>query len=511
MINNSLRVMLLSVFIFSNYVGFAKANSGVWVFPLVNNIEISEQAYGTNNFWDQINYLEFDSTTPNFFSALTDIGQTMMRYPGGWESEWYTWHYTNTPFDTPGWSKRPSVIGAKPWQIKSKLQATNQTGIFVLRTKDYIQFKDEQSKTKLVNEARGIVSSHKGVIKKWELGNEWYKMSDTWGCRNNRRYYYSQLARQMAQQIKAEDPSSEIYITADWKYSSYSTPQMFTCFPNGQNNSGAVIKSTEKSDFIYLKEQFGTDWNLIDGVSVHVYTGINPQVERDQVYPPKIEEVKNVLTTIKNDIGTDKKILITEWAASKDHNKSQNYPDGAKNLVAANYQIQLMQAMLNSGIDGAAYWPPARVTNGISLLNYGLSTPTPLGSAFKWMSNHIKGNIVPISISSNGVKAVSAKYIENSQEKLAIFLLGEANTNEVIDIRVVQSLNNIEFDELESASVMYSSSQDPNNDNLVEINEDITSNINISVLDDATELSLTINPGGVSRGQSYEIIKIILK
>ncbi len=99
------RILFYVLLTLSIRIGYSQAASEVEVFPLQENIPISDLVYGTNNYWTEIPINDFST----FFTKLTEIGQTMMRYPGGWESEHYTWHNPNDPldppFDTPGWKK----------------------------------------------------------------------------------------------------------------------------------------------------------------------------------------------------------------------------------------------------------------------------------------------------------------------------------------------------------------------------------------------------------------------
>ncbi len=409
--------------------------------------------------------------------------------------------------------KQPDEIGAKPWHLKSAVNGAipSQTGLFVLPTKDYIYTPWFDTHYALKTKAAEIVAAHKGTIKKWEIGNEWYKMGYIQGgCREARRYRYMQIAKAIATNIKNEDSSAEVYVTADWKYSSNDIPVMTTCYPNGVNDpSSAISYNISTSDFVYLKNQFGTLWDDIDGVSIHVYTGENPEDEYDDVTPPSISEVKNVIEAIRGDIGSDKKIIVTEWASSKDHNKTTQYGEGSKNLVAANHQIKLLYEMLLAGIDAAAYWPPAKAGNGISLLNFGLASATPLGLVFDWMSSHLKGQTVKV-IANDGVTAAAAKYTDNSEDRLAIFLMGGPHENETVNIDLNQDFNGVTYDSIESVHAIYSN-DDPNTDHTPDTNNSVVYSVTEQINNVPNKISLVINPGTSNRGVSHEIIKIVLK
>src|SRR5690606_37897777 len=69
-----------------------------------DKVPINPGLFGVNNDWSQIT----NSNFPSFVTALNNIGYQLMRFPGGWESEYYHWN-ANT---TPGWSNNPSIPGA---------------------------------------------------------------------------------------------------------------------------------------------------------------------------------------------------------------------------------------------------------------------------------------------------------------------------------------------------------------------------------------------------------------
>ncbi len=339
------------------------ADTGVWVYAR-DAVPISIQTYGVNNYWDQVTSARF----PAFDNKLNELGYSLLRFPGGFESEYYDWN-NNT---TPGYPRAPLIPGATPAQVISAAPSAS----FVVRTREYMRNPTTANRTLVGDAAVSAVNTYKDQVNIWEIGNEWWLFG---GDRATLKQRYIDIAKHVATRIKEVHPTSTVYITGDW---------------------------TQPTEFTSIKNGFGTAaWANVDGISLHVYAGdVDADNHIDNIQP-RIAQIKSI--TGKN------KIYVSEWAPSK------AYTGNKSNLQAANVMFQNMWHMQRAGVDAAAYWPPSPAgIPGLNLMNFNFTQIFPTGTAFSWMSTDMIG--ASLSTTYQEIPAVSSR----DGNRLVVFLLG---------------------------------------------------------------------------------------
>lgn len=449
----------------------------VWVFAR-DTVPIPTYAYGVNNDWRRVPMGEFST----FITTLKSIQCTLLRFPGGFESEWYDWFKNSTP----GWPKAPEDPGATPATALKDAPAVSM----VLKTSDYTKWKPsdaktlEETKTQLGDDAEYLVKKFKGQVKIWEIGNEWF---NHWGPdpepehRKELFERYVKIAPYLAERVKlaARDVDSapgpvdvDVYVNGDWVY-----PYEFT----------------------WMKDKFGESWKDVDGVALHIYAG---DVDGDHHFSHVIDRI----TRVKERTGLSK-VYVSEW------NASRRYTGWKINLQAANAQMELMWLMLRGGITGAAIWasapgrdPVPEAQPGLDLVDATFQQPTPTGQGFWWMAAHMTG--LAVSTSSKIIAELQDQIIPERCKKiqavaardgnrLVVFLLGyDRGAHDVIVHVAGFTVTNIV-----SARVLYSPTPDADVQAQV---ADITASVQTN------PVKVTINPGGAGRGSSYEIIRLIM-
>ena len=132
-----------------------------------DGIDINPEIFGVNNDWRQIP----DNTFSNFATTLGNIGTTVVRYPGGWESEFYAW----TSNTTPGWNNTPTQPGASVSTLKSNI--SNYSVVLPTAEAMNTVVGSSQYNTAIANlkarvkEALTVTNVGNGLV---EIGNEWW-------------------------------------------------------------------------------------------------------------------------------------------------------------------------------------------------------------------------------------------------------------------------------------------------------------------------------------------------
>lgn len=354
-----------------------------------DQVPISDVLFGVNNNWKTITNTNYS----NFESALEGISYQGIRFPGGWESEYYDWS-TNT---TPGWKNSPTLPGASI----STLNSTNPSSLsIVVPTARAMNLNIgsnkwdeaiEQCKAEAVD-AINLAGVNK--ILSVEIGNEWWLQYGGGVSRSEKCSKYADIAKRIAKHIKITFPSSNFKLLVNGDY-------------------------TVPSEFTTIKNIFGADIQYIDGVALHPYAGYDSSTHN-------ITSVGSNIASCKANIGKNY-VHLSEWAPSKAYNNNKMYAQGANVLV------ELFHEFARSGADAAAYWPPLNTSIvGLGLFNSTYSVAWPTGQIFKDMSINYKG--MALSTETNGsIKAVASR----NGKRITVYVAGMDNPQTTVRIRIV--------------------------------------------------------------------------
>ncbi|WP_119079246.1 hypothetical protein [Chitinophaga alhagiae] len=364
------------------------ANGYVWA---NDKVPINPDIFGVNNDWSRVTNASFSS----FALALNGIGSRLVRFPGGWESEYYNWSSNSTP----GWSGTPATPGASIATLKANvtdyaivvptLQAMNEelwspawwSAIAALR----------DSAVKAINLAGAT------QVKIVEIGNEWWLQ---WGggvARNAKLIKYVKTAMNIAEYINQQFPSAT---------------RNFKLLINGDY--------TVPSEFTAMKAQFTKAYDAIDGVALHTYTGHYTTTHGIDSLKSRIEQCANNFNPVKN------YTYLSEWAPSKAYNDNWVY------MQAANVVPDIIQAYARAGADAGSYWPPVNSSiPGLGLLNYNYGVVFPCGQIFKEMSSSYTGHAVNTVYDSIHVAAA-----RNSTDTLTLFVMGRNQPATTCNVKV---------------------------------------------------------------------------
>lgn len=321
-----------------------------------DKVAINRDVFGINNDWREITNTQFPAAA-TAFKNLSSSNFLMMRFPGGWESEYYDWG-TNT---TPGWPLTPSQPGASLTTFKNNV--SNYT--IVIPTQAAMNEElwsqawwDEVSSLK-IKAKEAINLAGPDVVKVVEIGNEWWLH---WGggvTRNNKLIKYAKIAMNIAEYIGQQfsDRTFKLLVNGDY---------------------------TVPSEFTTMKNQFTKAYDEIDGVVLHGYAGYDTDTHN-------ISDLKLRIETCASNFNSNKDmyIYISEWMPSKDYNNNKVY------MEAANIIPQIIHIFCRAGVDAAAYWPPINTAvPGVGLISYDCNTVYPAGQIFEGLSNDFQQHVV---------------------------------------------------------------------------------------------------------------------
>lgn len=325
------------------------------IVDVAERVMINPQIFGVNNDWRQIPDTEFSNFSENF----KNIGATILRYPGGWESEYYKWD-SNT---TPGWDKTPDKVGASVQTMKSNIHSFSivlPTAIAMNEDLNSNAFNTALDKLK-ETAINAIGKVGKDDVKIVEIGNEWWLQ---WGggvSRAEKLDKYTVIAMNIAEKIGQTFPdrSFKLLINGD-----YTKPEEFTTMKNG----------------------FKKGYDLIDGVALHTYSGY----ETDEY---NIIDLGNRIKACANNFNQEKNFkYLSEWMPSRAYNDKRLY------MEAANIIPDIFQEYAMVGTDAAAFWPPVNTSiPGVGLFNSNFTTIFPVGQIFGELSKSFKGEVVRTS------------------------------------------------------------------------------------------------------------------
>ncbi|MBB5438128.1 hypothetical protein HDC92_001803 [Pedobacter sp. AK017] len=353
-----------------------------------DKVDIHPELFGVNNDWTQVTNANFH----NFANAMSDISAKIIRFPGGWESEFYKWA-TN---QTPGWSSAPVVAGASIGTLKYQMGLhgiaygivvpTNAAMEKTINTTAFNNAVDSLANVALA----AIDSAGAANVKIVEIGNEWWLQYAAGSSRANKLDKYVKIAIGIAERIYSQYPSHtfKVLVNGDW-----TVPFEFTTMKNGfAGHSNA--------------------YNTLDGLALHPYAGYEPKAPYASY---NIADLQTKLQSCVNNFNPNKKYLYcSEWMPSRAVNNNKAY------METANIIPDFIQIFARSRVNAAAYWPPMNPTvSGNGLFTYAYTSIYPVAQIFKELADNFYGKCV--STVSDSLHIAGALHPDN---KLYLYVTG---------------------------------------------------------------------------------------
>ncbi len=341
-----------------------------------DGVQINPEIFGVNNDWRQIP----DDTFSNFTSTLDGLNYSVLRYPGGWESEFYDW----TTNSTPGWDNTPSKPGASVNSLKANVsnysivipttEAMNTTPGSVQWDLAIDNLKNKAKKALTVTNVEG------GIV---EIGNEWWLQYAGGVNRSQKLEKYVKVAMELAEYINEEFPNHTFKVLVNGDY-------------------------TEPQEFTTMKNKFIKAYDVIDGVALHTYAGYSTETHNIAKLEQRIKDCANNFNAEKNFV------YLSEWMPSRDYN------DRALYMEAANIIPDMIHIYARASADAAAFWPPINSSiPGLGLTNWNYSKVFPVGQ--------ILGNLAK-SYYGKALKTVSDRFhiaaALNDSQTMVLYVTG---------------------------------------------------------------------------------------
>lgn len=355
----------------------------------LDGVEIHPEIFGVNNDWRRVP----DDTFTNFANTMNGIGHPLMRYPGGWESEFYLW----TSNATPTWNNAPDVPGASVATLKSHISNYSivipTVDAMNLRTIGNAQWNAAISKLETTAEVAINESGiENGII---EIGNEWWLQFAGGVSRAQKLDKYVRIAMELAEHIDEKFPNKpfKILINGD-----YTVPQEFTT----------------------MREKFTKAYDVIDGVALHTYAGYTTDTHNMK------DLEQRIIDCAKNFNPNKDFIYLSEWMPSRDYNERALY------MEAANIIPDMIHIYARAGSDAGAYWPPVNTpVPGLGLTNWNYSTVFPAGQIFRELIESYTGKA--LKTTSNRFRVAAAL---NDSNTMTLFVTGGKEIFKQIGIKV---------------------------------------------------------------------------
>lgn len=351
-------------------------------------IDINPLLFGVNNDWRQIP----DDTFVNFSGTLNTIGTTVVRYPGGWESEFYAW----TSNTTPNWNNTPSKPGASVSSLKSNVSNYS----IVLPTVDAMnvtvgssQYNSAIAKLKITaKEAITVSNIGNGIV---EIGNEWWLQFAGGGSRSQKLDKYVNVAMDLAEYIDSEFPNRTFKLLINGDY-------------------------TQPQEFTTMKNKFTKAYDAIDGVALHTYTGYSTDTHN-------IADLEKRIVDCANNFNPNKNFkYLSEWMPSRDYNERALY------MEAANIIPDIIQIYARTGAEAAAFWPPINTSiPGLGLTNWNFTKVFPTGQILGDMAESYKGKA--LKTTSNKFHLAAALQDANT---MVLYITGAKESGKKVAVKV---------------------------------------------------------------------------
>ncbi|MFS4481551.1 hypothetical protein ACKGJY_00915 [Hyunsoonleella sp. 2307UL5-6] len=353
-----------------------------------DGVDINPLLFGVNNDWRQIP----DNTFTNFATTLGNIGTTVVRYPGGWESEFYAW----TSNTTPGWNNTPSQPGASVASLKSNVSSYSiviPTTAAMNTTVGSSQYNTAMNNLKArTKEAITVSNIGNGIV---EIGNEWWLQFAGGGTRAQKLDKYVNVAMDLAEYIESEFPNRTFKLLVNGDY-------------------------TEPQEFTTMKNKFTKAYDAIDGVALHTYTGYTTDTHN-------IADLEKRIIDCANNFNPNKNFkYLSEWMPSRDYNERALY------MEAANIIPDIIQIYGRTGSEAAAFWPPINTSiPGLGLTNWNYTKVFPTGQILGDMAESYRGKA--LKTTSNKFHLAAAL---QDAETMVLYITGAKESGKKVAVKV---------------------------------------------------------------------------
>ncbi len=437
-------------------------------------IPISPHLFGANNSWYWVPATRFHSFCK---SLVHNTGVTLLRFPGGFESEHYNWGDNSL---NPKYKHFTRVPGASPAQAIRGMGAGNVS--FVVPTMAAFFAKSPATRRSWADEAGRLVRRYGGQVPNWEIGNEWYHFGGA------PRHYHGYLKR-YCELVSHYVPAMRSAATA----------------VGHRINMYLSVNWVRPDDVVLMRKWIPPHiWKQFDGLNVHVYTGFRPGDKSP--YPARpIGQVQDTIHELRTLSGKHL-VYVSEWMADLHDNGHFG------GLINAHYMLEIVGQFAAAGVQLAAYWPavcPRFLKDGRRMPQSGtvtLVTDLPGfpvdadGQAMKWLSESFRGHALPTRVSGTSAKAISARKPDGN---LTVFIMsGSGSPNQLLRVRVAGKA----WDKINSAQVMWAGPGRMDR-GAATISQLPTKIVRYRP---SKELELIVNPGGAQRGASWEIARLEL-
>ncbi len=366
-------------------------------------VDIYPDIFGVNNDWRQIP----DNTFSNFANTLGNIGATVVRYPGGWESEFYAW----TSNTTPGWDNTPSQPGASVTTLKNHISnysvvipTTEAMNTSVGSSQYNTAISNLKSRAKQAVDVSNINARNGGLI---EIGNEWWLQWAGGVSRAQKLDKYVNIAMDLTEYLVGEYPNRKFRLLINGDY-------------------------TQPQEFTTMKNKFTRAYTEIDGVALHTYTGYNTTTHNIADLEQRIKDCANNFNPNKNFK------YLSEWMPSRDYN------DRALYMEAANILPDIVHIYARAGSQAAAFWPPINSSiPGLGLTNWNYSKVFPTGQILGELADSYKGK--SLKTTSNKFHLAAALQDANT---MVLFITGGKENGKKVAVKIngftVSSIQTVE-------------------------------------------------------------------
>ncbi len=366
-----------------------KANADVTLsVDATDGVDINPEIFGVNNDWRRVPQTTFTA----FYELLENVNYELVRFPGGWESEFYDWDANRTPT----WNSRPTLPGASMEDVKGK---TNKYSV-VIPTADAMNRVMNSTQWNRAMDALKV-SAEKAIIKSnigdgiVEIGNEWWLQRAGGVSRAQKLDKYVNIAMNLAEFINTKFPNRTFKLLINGDY-------------------------TVPSEFTSMKDKFTKAYDQIDGVALHTYVGYQSSTHNMADLEQRIKDCANNFNPQK------KYIYLSEWMPSRDYNDSALY------MEAANIIPDIIQIYARAGADAGAYWPPVNTpVPGLGITNWNYSLIYPVGQIFADLSTDYKGKA--LKTSSNRFHLAAAQH---SSETMVLYITGGNEESKKVAVKI---------------------------------------------------------------------------